>query len=143
MAEALVNLGLSILLAKAVGMSGVFLGTTLSILLVSFWIEPLVLYREYLKTPLLPYFIRFAGYILTAAAGLGLAWLLCSRLPGGFAGFLIKLPIGIIVPSAVMILVWRRSEEYGILKAVALTVLARLFPGLRRKDRREDRRDGE
>ena len=139
--EALTNLGLSVLLARAVGMPGVFLGTTLSILLVSFWIEPLVLYKEYLKAPLLPYFTRFAAYFATSSAGLGLAWLLCRRLPGGFAGFLLKLPIGVIVPAAVIVLVWRRSEEYGVLKEVARTVAMRMasrFGGERKKEEGRD-----
>ncbi len=137
-AEALVNLGLSIVLAKTMGMVGVFLGTTMSILLVSFWIEPLILYKEYLKESLPDYFIRFAAYLMTAAAGLAAAWLLCMKMPGGIVGLLIRLPVCTAVPAGVIALVWHRSEEYRILKGVALTVLKRLDSRIKGASEKED-----
>lgn len=140
--EALVNLGLSIILAGSIGMEGVFLGTTLSIMLVSFWIEPLVLYREYLKVPLSGYFVRFAAYMLTAAAALVLSWLACCRMPGGIIGLLLRLPVCLVVPAAVIVLVWHRSEEYIKLKEVAISVTVRLLSRKRRDREKEDRDDG-
>ena len=135
--EALVNLGVSILLAHVMGMAGVFLGTTISIVLVSFWVEPLVLYRQYLKTPLLPYFTRFAAYFLTAAAATGLAWLLCRWMPGGVPGLLLRLPVSLAVPTGLMALIWRRSQEFRTLCGIALPLLRR-FLGRIRKEERND-----
>ena len=125
-AEALVNLGVSILLAKWLGMVGVFLGTTVSIVCVSLWVEPLVLYRDFLKTPLLPYFTRYAAYLLSAAAAAGLTWLACRPLPGGGLGLLLRLPVCIALPTALTVLLWRNSEEYRVLRDIVTGYLRRL-----------------
>ena len=65
--------------------------------------------------------------------------ILCGIL--GFIGFLIRLSLGIAVPSAVAILVWRRSEEYSVLKEVARTVMVRLRSRMRNSHEKERGQD--
>ena len=129
--EALVNLGASILLARWLGMVGVFLGTTVSIVLISLWVEPLILYKKYLKTPILPYFARFALYLLSAAAAAALTWLLCRPMPDGALGVLLRLPVCLTAPTALLALLWHRSEEFRVLWEIAQPYLKRPLGRLR------------
>ena len=57
--EATINLVASLLLVDKMGMDGVFIGTFISTLLVSFWIEPLILYRYGFKMPVNKYFKKY------------------------------------------------------------------------------------
>lgn len=61
-AEAIVNLLTSIVLAKYMGIDGVILGTILSAVFISLWIEPMVLYKYVLKTRVSSYFKKMLLY---------------------------------------------------------------------------------
>ena len=127
-AEALVNLLSSILLAGACGPIGVFLGTTVSILLVSFWVEPLVLYRRYLREPLLPYFGRYLLYFAIVLAAGAVSWLLAELVTGTpLAQLLLRLLIGAAVPNLLFLLPARGTWEFRLLREKVLNVLRRCF----------------
>lgn len=115
-AEALVNLGASILLARSMGMTGVFVGTTVSILTVSFWVEPLVLYREYFKQPLVPYFARYAQYFAYVLLAFGATAAICRRIGGTpLTRLLLGLPVCLIVPNLMLFVLLHRSSEFRVL----------------------------
>ena len=115
--EAVVNLVCSILLARAIGIAGVFLGTLISTLTTDLWVEPLVLFRHGFHRSPAPYFLRYAIYtILTFAAG-GLTWYCCSLIPGvGILQLAAKLVICLIVPNALYLLIFFRTKEFRYLK---------------------------
>ena len=54
---AVLNLVISIILAKRLGTIGVFMGTTISMLMTTVWVEPYVLYKHHFKAPVSEYFI--------------------------------------------------------------------------------------
>ena len=76
--ESLVNLVTSIILARKLGTAGVFIGTFISIVGVSMWVEPLVLYKDYFQAPVSEYFRKLAKYCILFA----LAWALPIVLTG-------------------------------------------------------------
>ena len=128
--EALVNLTASIVLARRMGMTGVFVGTTVSILLISFWVEPFVLYREYLKEPLAPYFGRFFLYLAAVALGCGATWWLCALVGGSLLRrFVLRLLLCLTVPNLLFYTLSRHFWEMGVLKD-------RFVPAVRRRLRR-------
>lgn len=116
-AEALVNLGFSIILAKTMGISGVFAGTLISTLTTDLWVEPLVLYRHGFHRSVGQYFLRYAIYsVITLGAGY-LTWLCCSFVGfGGFLGFIAKCFICLIVPNVIFFLIFFRTKEFQYLK---------------------------
>ena len=59
--EGIINLVASIVLAKLIGINGIFLGTTFSLLLGSFWVDPIVTFKHWFKKSPAKYFL---GYIL-------------------------------------------------------------------------------
>lgn len=62
-AEVLINLAVSILLGRYFGALGVFLGTLASMITISLWVEPYVLYKYYLKTSYITFFTLLPVYI--------------------------------------------------------------------------------
>ena len=88
--EAAVNLAVSIVLAKAIGIAGVFVGTCVSAIVTFYWREPYLLYRKFLKENGWWYVgtsILWLG--LTVAMCLLFRWL-CAFLPGGWGGFFLQ-----------------------------------------------------
>jgi O-antigen/teichoic acid export membrane protein len=116
-AEALVNLIVSILLTHQFGVIGIFIGTFISTMTVDFWVEPLVLFRHGFQLPVRSYFTRYAFYaVLTAAAGF-LTWFSCSFVPGaGIGSFATKLIICLLLPNSLYLLIFWKSEEFEYLK---------------------------
>lgn len=126
-AEAVINLVCSILLARAIGIAGVFLGTLISTLTTDLWVEPLVLFRHGFHRSPAPYFLRYFIYaVLTFAAG-SLTWYCCSLVPGdGLLQLAAKLFICLIVPNVLYLLIFFRTKEFRYLKdAVKLPPLVR------------------
>lgn len=124
--EATVNLLSSILLAWWLGPTGVFVGTTVSIVLISLWVEPLVLYKEYLKQPLAPYFQRFLLYLGGILAAAFVTRFACLAVSGGpLLRFLIRGVISVIVPNAVILLLSQFLWEYAAVKEAILLPLDR------------------
>lgn len=69
-AEGIINLIVSIVLSKFIGVAGIFLGTTVSLLLGSFWIDPVITYKMWFKKNVLEYFVVYLlRALLTIAIG--------------------------------------------------------------------------
>lgn len=112
-AEALINLVVSIVLALQFGTLGVFLGTFISTVTTSLWIEPYILYKYRLKSPIWKY---FAAYLLYAAV-LSIVWFitheLCKLVSGGYLSqFVYRFFICITVPNVLMLIVYNRKKEF-------------------------------
>lgn len=60
--EIVINIVLQLILGHLWGLNGILLGTSLSILFSSFWIEPLVLYKYGFETKVSHYFFRYFRY---------------------------------------------------------------------------------
>ncbi|MEG0408265.1 MAG: oligosaccharide flippase family protein [Bacilli bacterium] len=62
--ESVLNLVLSLILVRFIGISGVIIGTVLSFVLVSVWFEPYVLYKNWLgRNGLIKYYMKYILYI--------------------------------------------------------------------------------
>ena len=60
--EVIINLIASIILVQKIGLAGVFVGTIISTLTTSFWVEPYVLYKYGFKMKLRDYFKQYLKY---------------------------------------------------------------------------------
>ena len=66
--EAAVNLVVSIILVQYIGITGVFIGTLISALVVPFWITPYLVYKKVFHKPVSHYFLKYIFYV---AIGVG------------------------------------------------------------------------
>lgn len=113
-AEAILNLIVSIVLGTRYGALGVFLGTTTSMVLTSLWIEPYVLYKRCLMVPVWKYFMTFFKYALVTG---GMWWLqaaLCSKIVGHpLAVCVIRVLVCVVITNAIYLAVYHKTKELG------------------------------
>ena len=111
-AESIINLVASILLAKNFGILGILLGTFISTMTTCFWIEPCVLYKYGFVSSVRPYFKDyFINTLVTIVAGF-VTWQVCGMLPEvGLLAFLAKAAVCVVLPNLVFLLVYLKRPE--------------------------------
>lgn len=113
LAESVVNLVASIVLAKYYGIVGIFLGTLISTLTTCFWIEPYVLYKHGFKTGVKEYFILFAKYTFVGIMAGLITWYLCSLITAvTWGSLMVKVVICVIVPNVIFVLLFHKTREF-------------------------------
>ncbi|MBE6758543.1 MAG: hypothetical protein E7554_00445 [Ruminococcaceae bacterium] len=134
-----INVGLSVVLAVWLGsygaewgIVGIKLATIISSLLTLQWYDPWVVYRNVFNRSVSEYFRRFALYFLVTAGCAALTYFLGTLVPadiGRTARFLILCLLCVVIPNAVVIVMFRKTEEFGDICAI----LGRIKSKLRRK----------
>lgn len=111
--ESIINLVAAIILAIKFGTAGIFIGTTISTITTSFWVEPYVLHKHGLHKKLLPYFRTYGVYSLLVLIAGTISWLVYSIIPfEGIVGLVLTLLIGLLIPNLVFILALHRTAEF-------------------------------
>ncbi|MCM1185821.1 MAG: lipopolysaccharide biosynthesis protein [Lachnoclostridium sp.] len=123
-AEALINLTVSLLLGKYMGTIGVFLGTMVSTVTTSLWVEPYVLYKHRLEASSKPYFRRYAIY----AGVTFLLWIaqgrLCAYITGNvWVVCILRLLLCFAVTNLSYLALYCRTREFLLLKGKASEIL--------------------
>lgn len=113
LAEAGLNLGLSIVLGLRWGMAGIFMGTILSMLLVPVWVDPYLFFRRCLKKPLAPFVRRYVWYVAVVALTWGLVDAVCALVAGELVKILVvRLAICVGMINGLFLLAHFRSREF-------------------------------
>lgn len=120
---AFLNLGISIVLGKRIGVAGILLGTLISSLLTDFWVEPLVVFRVGFHAGASGYFRRYLISAVTTGINLWGMYVLCQRLPDGIGGFLLKMGVCIVVPNLLYLAVYGRRPEFRYFVELGKTLL--------------------
>ncbi|MCM3568230.1 lipopolysaccharide biosynthesis protein [Neobacillus mesonae] len=113
---AAINLGSSIMLAKLMGISGIFLGTTISIICI-FWKAPRLVYNKIFNKPIYLYLKTYLIYLfLTIMAGF-VSVCTCNlvTLEVSFFSLIVKGVICLLIPNIIYILIFFRTEEFKYL----------------------------
>lgn len=114
--ESIINIVFSIFLAKVYGVIGVFIGTTISTLFTSMWIEPFILYNYGFKIKTKTYFIRYLKYFVTTVFISFITLFLCSFFDQSSLGaFVIRLIISVVISNMIIFVFFRKTNEYKIL----------------------------
>lgn len=116
LAEAVINLVVSLILGYYVGIIGIFLGTLISTLTTSTWVEPYVLYKKHLKVSVRSYFLKYALYVVVTMGIWFLTDRVCSMVQGSMpVQFLLRLSICALMPNLLFGLCYLRSVEFRFL----------------------------
>ncbi|MGN0361448.1 MAG: oligosaccharide flippase family protein [Bilifractor sp.] len=129
--EAIINLITSVILANIIGTAGVFIGTTISIVSVSMWVEPLVLYKRYLKEPVLQYFQMLIRYLGVTALSVSVG-IICCRIMSSWIQNLIvliifRLVICMIVSNLIYFMFLHKTEQFILLSKTVRAYLRKKF----------------
>lgn len=111
--QTVINIGVSVALAPKFGVSGVIVGTLVSLLTTCFLIEPYFLYKKGFAAPFKLYYFRYAVY--TAATAL--AGVITGKGVGLVTGETLSALIGkfvvcLTVPNLIFFLLFCRTKEF-------------------------------
>lgn len=115
--EAIINLCVSIVLVRRLGLVGIFLGTTVSTLSIVFWNVPRLVYRNVFKKSVYEYFSRYFIYMLLTCIAVSLTALINNYI--GVNSSLISLIsrgiICLIIPNTLYLIIFFKTEEFQYL----------------------------
>lgn len=131
--QALLNLGISVILVKPLGILGVLLGTVLSCLLTQMWYEPMVIYRSVFKRNVITYYIKLLFYysitIMNCLIVMGIMRFVQTT--NLWVILLIRIGLCLLVPNIVISVLFGRMTEYkecvSLLKKIIETVARKLI----------------
>lgn len=125
---ALVNIVISIILGKWIGLAGIIFATSIARLVTYFWYEPMLLFRQYFGQSCMVYFKGVAQSILNTGIILIITYLASDWLIiDNFKAFLVKACIVGSVSLIMTILIYHRSEGFKLLKERILGVFKSIF----------------
>lgn len=104
--QGVINLVVSIILAKYIGLIGVVIGTIVSYVLMPVWVEPFTLFKYYFKNSAKEYVLQFLSTFAFMLISGVVTFGVCSLLPGGGLGLLIVrfIVCGIVCASSLLLL---------------------------------------
>lgn len=104
-AEAIINLVVSICLTLLLGIEGVIIGTIVSNITTSLWIEPYVLNKHYMKQSTWKYFGRYSIFVIATLITAVITKIVCGLLPYyGFVYLVIRFVICAILPNVLLLI---------------------------------------
>ncbi len=122
--QGLLNLVFSLFLLKRMGVIGVILGTTLSDMMVSMWVDPYVLYKYYFKESMLEYWKEYFGSALLTFGMSSLLFFISQNVfVGTISSFLLLMLICLLLPNLLMFLLFRKNKHFQVLLTRAKHIL--------------------
>lgn len=117
--EAIINLGISIILAEKLGIIGIFLGTTISTLSIVFWNVPRLVYKNIFKVSVKDYFMKYAKYVLITLLSGTITTYICNFINSGdFLSLVLKGVICVIIYNLILVLLFFKTEEFQYLYCI-------------------------
>lgn len=137
--EAVVNLVLSLIFVRYLGLTGILLGTICSHTLVAIPIEAHTIFKHYFKKPVIPYLLKQLLYFAVIGSISALTWYICSFLPSsGVAYFIAKLGICLVVPNLLMFIMFFWTPEFKYLKNVASSIIGKVLSRFKKSKKDTD-----
>lgn len=113
---AALNLIGDIILGRAYGMFGIFMATAIARLVTNTWYDPYVVFKYGLHANPLKYLIQYLHYLLILVGTALVCWFFCAMINTGiFATVVLKVLICTIVPNAIFLIAFHRTEEFRYL----------------------------
>lgn len=128
--QAVINLAVSIVGAMRMGLSGVFLGTVVSSICVPCWYRPVVVYKYAFHKPVKEYFSRYFLYLAVVLLNIMLVtlinyYVIAPLALSEYASFGMMMLVCLLVPNAVIVILFHRTEEFGYLVRLAKSLVER------------------
>lgn len=125
--EAGINLSLSLILAKYIGILGVLLGTTISHIATTLWYDSYIVFKYSLKQKLMDFFKKYLDYMLSISLVTIIAFYICNCINIGneYVSFGIKGICCITITSALWIIRYIKNENLIYYKNLVLNLFKR------------------
>lgn len=112
--KAILNLSISIILVKPLGILGVLLGTVLSCLLTQIWYEPLIIYRSVFKKNVFKYYLRLLFYYAVTIGDCLIIMEIMQfvQITNLWVVFIVRFGLSILVPNVLISVIFYKTYEY-------------------------------
>lgn len=111
--EAAINVVASLILVKFMGIAGVLLGTIISCVCTSLWVDPYMLNKYHLKKSLWKHFAVIGLYTLVTFFAGAVTYFIALLLPStGLWPFVGKLAICLVVPNVIYLVLYFKTAEF-------------------------------
>lgn len=118
--ESALNLVISVVLAKEIGIAGVFIGTCVSSLLTCYWRQPYLLYKHIFKNSPRHFIINQIIWVVLTCIMCFVAQMVCKNIPITLFGFIIRLFVCGIGINLVYLVLWHRSAAFRYFFAIVM-----------------------
>ena len=126
LAESLVNITVSIVLAKLCGTAGVFIGTFVSTITTTTWLEPYILYKHKINKKCKRYFVKYCIYTIIICAVWYLTDILCTFAAGNTVINMIEtFAICALFPNMLLTVAYCRTKEFKFVYKKIINIIKR------------------
>ena len=124
--ESIINLVVSILLVKKIGLPGVFIGTTVSTILACFWIEPHIVFKYVFQQSSREYFFWYFKKLIICLVIFLVTKGLCSLITLDLLWeVIVKGFVCIIVPNLLFVLIYHKNDDYKYYVELIKTIITK------------------
>ena len=126
--EAVVNLGSSIVLVKYFGLSGIFMGTTISTVLFPLWIQSKLVYNNIFEKSVVEYFKKYIFYLSITIITLIITTMICNSLivELSFILLVVKGIVCISIPNLIYISIFFKTDEFKYILNILKPIVAKI-----------------
>ena len=117
--ESAINLSVSVVLAKRIGIAGVFVGTCVSALLTYVWRDPYLVLHKTLKGGFGRYWLLMLQWTVLTVSMCVLGDVTLSGIPGTLPGFVLKLLAALLGSNLAILLLTCRSDDFRYVWGIA------------------------
>jgi hypothetical protein len=119
-AFAVVNLVASIILAKYMGVAGVFLGTIIGSLCTADWYRPIVIYKHVFHVSVKKYYTKYLSYVALGFALIAVSYQVTGLIhtPYAFVTFLLKATAAAAIPIALNTLMFWKTPQFDAIRSM-------------------------
>lgn len=127
-----INIALSIILAKFIGLSGVFFATSITRLVTAGWIDPLIVHKKVFFKSVKTYFLKYLYYILVVVASLFIVELMSNFIvPTNIFMFILKGIIVLVLSVSFIVLFTFKTREFNEIKNMLINYMVKILKRLR------------
>ena len=125
--ESIINLLCSIILAKYLGLVGIFIGTTISTISLPLWNQPRLVYKNLFKKSLLEYFRVYVMYVIVTLIGASITTFSCNLIVfgSGLISLIFKGIVCLIVPNIIFLIIFSGSNELKYIIGIIKNIIKR------------------
>ena len=124
---AVINIALSIILAKPWGMFGVLIATCISRATTQLWYDPWLVYRRVFNRSVKEYFLKYAEFLLVTAGSTAITYFIGNTFSFNnvYINFIYLCVLCVVIPNGIMFIGYRKTNDFAELKKTILRFVKR------------------
>lgn len=122
--SAIINIVVSIILAKYIGLLGVLMGTTITRIITNVWYDPIIIYKYGFKSSVKEYYVQYVKYVFQLLLTVITVGIIVAFIPDySIVLFFIKSIISLILTIIIFFVIFRKKYEFKYLYNIINNIL--------------------